>query len=59
MVECDNGDHVSCGPFATVIVTSTACFSTHFGGSGTVRYFTRSPAFKTNSPSMLENKDNF
>lgn len=52
--ECDRGDHLSWGPLAAVITTSTACFSTHFGGKGTVRYLTLSPAFKTNSPSILQ-----
>ena len=54
--ECESGDHVSCGPLAAVITTSTACFSTHFGGSGTVRYVTLSPALRTSSPSILENR---
>lgn len=39
---------------AAVIITSTACFSTHFGGKGTVRYLTLSPALRTNSPSILQ-----
>lgn len=56
MLGWDNGVQVSWGPFAFVITTCTACFSVHFGGKGTVRYFTRSPALRTNSPSILEIK---
>ena len=54
MTEWESGDHVSCGPLGLVITTSTACFSEHLGGKGTVLYVTLSPAFKTNSPSILQ-----
>ena len=48
--------HLSWGPCISVMTTSTACFSAFLGGRGQVRKLTRSPSFKTYSPSILWNK---